>query len=98
MSKVGVTWKVPRNYNAERMEELFRQLEEQINALSEGKITARYTSRSATPTGTGFAKGDFVINSEPAELGTTGGKYVVGGWICTSSGGQFVEARWLTGN
>ena len=97
MSKVGVSRKVPRTYNAERLEELFAQLEEQINLLSEGKISARYAARSSAPTGTGF-RGDFVSNLEPEELGTAGGKYVVGGWLCTSSGGQFVEARWLTGN
>lgn len=68
----------------------------QVNALSEGRISAHYTAQTATPTSGDYVQGDFVRNSAPTELGTAGSKYVVLGWVMTNAG--FLPCRVLTGN
>jgi len=78
----------------------FREIAQQVNALSEGRISALYgASTSAPSTGT-WSQGDKVWNSTPAEAGTASSKYVVIGWICTASGtpGTWLPMRTLTGN
>jgi hypothetical protein len=68
----------------------------QVNALSEGRMAAHYNAATAAPTTGDYAKGDFVRNSDPQELGTAGSKYVIAGWMKLASG--FSECRFLTGN
>jgi hypothetical protein len=82
---------------------LQRELREhanQVNAISEGRITGHYGALTAAPTTGNYMQGDFVRNSAPTELGAAASKYVVFGWICTVSGtpGTFVQMRYLTGN
>lgn len=82
---------------------LQRELREhatQVNALSEGRISAAYNAVTAAPTTGPNMQGDFVKNSAPAELGTAGSKYVIEGWTCVVSGtpGTWVQKRFLTGN
>lgn len=80
-----------------------RQIQLQVNQLSEGSISARYSANTAPP-GAGntkiYAKGDRVDNSNPVELGTAGSKYIITGWICTVGGnpGTWLPLRSLTGN
>lgn len=78
----------------------YRQVAQQVNALSEGAMYAYYTARTSVPTTGTWAQGDFVRNSAPAEAGVALSKYVVFGWICTVSGtpGTWVACRFLTGN
>lgn len=70
-----------------------------VNDLADGRISARDSAATAAPTGGEYARGDFITNSEPAELGSAGSKYVVLGWVCTASGnpGTWLECRALTG-
>jgi hypothetical protein len=77
----------------------YRQLAQQVNALSEGKAAALYQSAQSVPTTGTFAQGDFVTNNNPIELGTAGSKYVIRGFICIAGGtpGTFVQCRYLTG-
>jgi hypothetical protein len=77
-----------------------REVAAQVNALSEGSITALYQSAQSVPTVGTFKQGDFVRNNAPAELGVALSKYVVFGWICTSGGtpGTWLQCRFLTGN
>jgi hypothetical protein len=77
-----------------------RDMANQINGLSEGKIYNRYNAQTSIPTSGSFAQGDFIPKSNPVEAGAVGSKYVVMGWICTVSGtpGTLLEARVLTGN
>lgn len=82
---------------------LQRELREhatQINLLSEGRITGRYTATTAAPTSGAWMQGDSVDNSAPAELGVAASKYVILGWVCVVSGtpGTWVQKRCLTGN
>lgn len=83
-----------------RLYELFRQISNQVNGLSEGSIVANYNADTTAPTTGTYYQGDFIRNSTPVEAGTAGSKYVVYGFICVSSGspGTWVEQRMLTGN
>lgn len=77
---------------------LLRELREhatQVNLVSEGRIAGHYNA-TTTPPASGYAQGDFVRNSAPTELGTTGSRYVITGWLHTGAG--FVQCRALTGN
>lgn len=72
----------------------------QLNNLSEGRLSAVNNATTAAPTTGTYAQGDFVLNSEPSELGVAGSKYIIHGWRCTVSGtpGTWVECRYLTGS
>lgn len=78
----------------------YRQVAQQVNGLSEGRISALYQSAQSAPTTGDWTQGDFVTNSAPTELGTASSKYVIRGWICVASGtpGTWLQARNLTGN
>lgn len=61
-------------------------------------------SATAMPTTGAYAKGDFVVNTNPSELGTAGSKYIIHGWIRMTTSSNHVlntdwfQARTLTGN
>lgn len=97
MSKLNVTPRV--NVDAETAR-WYREIANQVNALSEGRIVGFYTAATAAPTTGTWAQGDFVLNSEPSELGTAASKYIVHGWRCTVGGtpGSWLQLRCLTGN
>jgi hypothetical protein len=77
-----------------------REIQTQLNALSEDKAIAHYGAMTSVPTTGTWSIGDEVKNSAPAEAGTAGSKYVITGWICTVSGtpGTWLQQRTLTGN
>jgi hypothetical protein len=62
--------------------------------------TLRRLRGTAAPTSLTWTRGDFVENSNPAELGSAGSMYVIEGWVCVTSGtpGTWLEKRTLTGN
>jgi hypothetical protein len=86
-------------YSRESVGDALSKIDEQLNALSEGRLSASYQARSTVPATGSYALGDKVWNSTPAELGTVGGKYIVLGWICVTPGtpGTLKEMRVLTG-
>lgn len=86
--------------NDPAMQREFREHAQQVNALSEGRITAAYNALPSIPTAGTYAQGDFVRNSAPVEAGAAASKYVVIGWICVAGGtpGTFLPMRVLTGN
>jgi hypothetical protein len=91
---------VPRaNVDAETAR-WYREVAQQVNAVSEGRLSGSYTASTAAPTTGTWTVGDKVRNSAPAEAGTAGSKYVVEGWICTVAGtpGTWLQQRTLTGN
>lgn len=92
--------KTPRDNVGPDTERWYRQIAEQVNGLSEGRMVAFYNASTAAPTTGSWAQGDFVMNSNPSELGTAGSKYVVRGWECLVGGtpGTWVQQRFLTGN
>lgn len=77
----------------------YREVANQVNGLSEGLITSSYNALTTAPTGGTWSKGDFVVNSNPSELGTAGSKYVIRGWLCSVAGtpGTWLQCRFLTG-
>lgn len=83
-----------------RLTLLLRAIADQINNLTEGRISAVTNAYTAAPTTGTHAQGDFVRNSAPSEAGGAGSKYVVIGWVCTVSGtpGTWLQCRYLTGN
>lgn len=78
---------------------LLRDAGNKVNALADGRISARDGAMTAAPTGGDWTRGDFVTNSAPAEAGAPGSKYVILGWVCVASGapGTWNECRALTG-
>jgi hypothetical protein len=72
----------------------------QLNALTEGRLSAVHNAATAAPTTGDWAQGDFIRYAAPVEAGTAGSKYVLLGWICVASGtpGTWKECRALTGN
>ncbi len=78
----------------------YRQVAQQVNALSEGLVSASYNALTSVPTSGTWTQGDFVRNRTPVEAGAALSKYVVTGWICVASGtpGTWLQTRSLTGN
>lgn len=77
-----------------------REHADQVNHLTEGRMSALHSATTAAPSSGVWQAGDSVRNSAPAELGTAGSKYVIEGWTCVASGtpGTWVQKRFLTGN
>jgi hypothetical protein len=102
LSRLFLSFLIPRAYDYGAISKAFREIEIQVNALSEGKPAGSYNAYTAAPTGAAvtYAQGDFLRNSTPTELGSAGSKYVITGWLCVASGapGTWVESRALTGN
>ncbi len=78
----------------------WRDLADQVNGITEGRIEKHHTAYTAAPTTGNHFQGDEVKNSAPTELGGAGSKYVIVGWKCVTSGtpGTWVQMRTLTGN
>lgn len=78
-------------------------VQEQVNRVSSDFISGHPTAATSPPTvgsNTLYSQGDRIMNLQPTELGSTGSKYVVTGWICVAGGqpGTWVQMRTLTGN
>lgn len=65
---------------AQRVTELLREANAQINGLTEGNLYAVHSARTAAPTTGTWAQGDYIRNSTPS------GATPTIGWICTASG------------
>jgi hypothetical protein len=59
---------------------LLRDINQQVNGLTDGNVFAVHSARVAAPTTGTFANGDFVRNKTPS------GATPTFGWICTASG------------
>lgn len=83
-----------------KLTSLFRDISQQVNAISEGSIAGVTNAYTSAPSAGTWAQGDFIKNSQPSESGTAGSKYIVLGWVCTVSGtpGTWLACRSLTGN
>lgn len=90
----------PRIKGSPFVEQELRQHAILINLMTDGRLTGTNNAYTAAPTTGTHARGDFVRNSEPAEAGAGGSKYVVLGWVCTVGGepGTWLQCRVLTGN
>lgn len=105
MSKLNLVFSVPHEYNKGQWSEIISAICNQVNNLSEGKITARYYTATVAPAVTAMpgTKGDQVWDSNPTVTGSVApgvaASYVRLGWICVASGnpGTWKEIRTLTG-
>jgi hypothetical protein len=91
--KLNVTPRV--NVDAETAR-WYREVAQQVNAISEGRVAGFYGASTAEPSSGTWAVGDFVLNSNPVELGAASSKYLVHGWRYTATG--WLQCRFLTGN
>ena len=102
MNRLNTDARLPQDGNTasllRRLAELQRENATLVNALAEGRIVGSVNAAQAAPTTGAYTPGDFVRNSAPVELGATGSKYVVEGWLCTAAPTTFVPKRFLTGN
>jgi hypothetical protein len=91
--------KLPRKAVDAETDLWYRQVAQQVNGLSEGRISALYQTVQSVPTVGDYSVGDFVSNASVTELGTAGNKYIIHGWKCSSvSPLTFLQCRFLTGN
>lgn len=83
-----------------KIKQIFGNVIDQLNNLSEGQVSATTNANTAPPTTGTYQQSDFIRNSAVTELGTAGSKYVITGWICTAAGtpGTWRQCRSLTGN
>lgn len=99
MSKLNLSVRTTDQYDKQSEFDMRKAVEQQVNGLSEGRLSAKYNAMSSAPTTGNYAVGDFVPNSAPSELGTAGNKYVIEGWVCSSAAPlTFWQKRFLTGN
>ena len=79
---------------------LLRSIAIKLHQLGDGLLQGRDDVRTAAPTSGTWARGDQITNSQPAELGAAGSRYVITGWICVTGGtpGTWLQMRTLTGN
>lgn len=100
MSRLQVENRLPAEYDRASIASVLRDIQSQINRLSEGNITAVTNASTASPTTGSYQVGDVVRNSNPSELGSASSKYTIFGWVCITAGipGTWRELRCLTGN
>lgn len=98
MGKLFFNHKVPASYDRFGIGRIFEEIQNQVNGLAEGQLSASYSAQASMPTTGNYAQGDFVRNALPEENGESGSKYVVTGWLCVAPPSTFVEQRCLTGN
>ena len=98
--KLSLRPKVTADYSPHAMMRIAEDIERQLTALSEGRLTATYNAYTSAPATGTWAVGDFIRNSAPSELGSASSKYVILGWVCTVAGtpGTWLQCRVLTGN
>lgn len=83
------------------LQDTLNKVVDQLNNLSDDKITANTSAYTAAPIGPNqpYTQGDFIKNVNVSVLGTAGSQYVILGWVCVKSGapGTWVQCRTLTG-
>ena len=98
MSKLSLADAVPAGYDKARLQDIIRALCNQVNPLSEGRLSARYNAQSTVPSGSAvsYAPGDFVPDSNCT---VTNGSVRLG-WVCVAPGtpGSFQEVQVLIAN
>lgn len=100
MSKLSVASAVPAAYEGSIFRKIIASIQDKLNLLAEGRISARHFTSSSIPTTGSFAQDDIIWKSSVSEEGSASSKYVIIGWVCTVAGspGTLLEMRVLTGN
>lgn len=105
MSKLVLDLKVPRDYDQSKLAEVIRAICQQVNTLSEGRITARYQSQASSPSSVAASVGDVVWDSNTTVRASVApgvaANYVRLGWVCnveSTTNATWQEIRVLTGS
>lgn len=102
MSKIDLAGRVPAQYEKQALTDIIRAICNQVNALSEGRLAARYNAQASVPTGTAaaYAIGDLVPDSNATVRAgaNIAESYVRLGWINVAAGsvGTLKEIRALS--
>jgi hypothetical protein len=84
--------------------EYLRRLSRKVDEMAYGRIAEMDSAAPTPPVAGTWARGDFVRNSQPTQLGTAGSRYIVLGWSRLTNGSanalntDWFEVRALTGN
>lgn len=104
MSKLLLDLKVPPDYRKADLTDIIRIICNQVNQLSEGRITARYQAQASVPSSVAAAVGDMVWDSNatvrPSVAPGVASSYVRLGWVCnvaSPTNATWQEMRVLTG-
>ena len=104
MSKLVLDLKVPSDYKRSDLAEVIRAICQQVNTLSEGRISARYQAQASVPSSVAGSVGDVVWDSNTTVRGSVApgvaASYVRLGWVCTvgsPTAATWQEMRVLTG-
>lgn len=83
-----------------QLKDIFRNLAQRVNAISDGQISAIDNAATTAPTTGTYSQGDVIRNKAPTELGAATAKYIVTGFTCVLGGtpGTWIQNRTLTGN
>jgi hypothetical protein len=96
LSKLVLELKVPHDYKKSDFAEIIRAICQQVNTLSEGRISARYQAQDSMPASVAAAVGDVVWHTNPTVVGSVApgvaASYVLMGWVCTA--GSPTNATW----
>jgi hypothetical protein len=80
--RLDLTQRIGRDYDQATIFDLLRQVEQQVNDLADGRISAIDGAMTAAPSSGNWVKGDLVRDSSPT---LTNGKLRLG-FLCTASG------------
>jgi hypothetical protein len=104
LSKLVLDLRVPVEYDRSRLAEIIRAICQQVNTLSEGRITARYQAQASVPASVAAEVGDVVWNINTTVVGSVApgiaASFVNMGWVCTvesPTNATWQEMRVLTG-
>jgi hypothetical protein len=104
LSKLVLELRVPSDYKKSDFAEIIRAICQQVNTLSEGRITARYQAQSSVPSSVAAQVGDVTWDSNTTVRGSVApgvaSSYVRIGWVCTvasPTNATWQEMRVLTG-
>jgi hypothetical protein len=104
VSKLVLDLRVPNEYKRSDLADVIRAICNQVNTLSEGRITARYQAQASVPVSVAAAVGDVIWDSNATVRGSVApgvaASYVRLGWVCTvasPTAPTFQEMRVLTG-
>jgi hypothetical protein len=97
MSRLVLENSIPVAYDKAAWTRIVRSICNQVNAVSEGRVTGRFNSQNTVPAGTSDPHeiGDLVYDTQPS---VTDGTVRIA-WLCTAAGspGTFTEVRAVTG-
>ncbi len=84
---------------AKQLNDEQRRTNGQVNALTEGRISALHSAMVSPPATGDYTVGDFLPNNaRGVVLGTAGSQYLLMGWMCTATNPlAWAESRTLTG-